>query len=89
MSELSKRLQKIPPYLFVELDRLKNEKIKEGADVIDLGIGDPDIPTPQEIVDVAKRALEKSEYHRYPANPEVFFSQGLCRLYAKTLWSNL
>ena len=48
--KLSKRLQKIPPYLFVELDRLKNEKIKEGVDVIDLGIGDPDIPTPHEIV---------------------------------------
>ncbi len=81
MSELSKRLQKIPPYLFVELDRLKNEKIKEGADVIDLGIGDPDIPTPQEIVDVAKRALEKSEYHRYPANPGSLFFRKACADY--------
>ncbi|HEA83953.1 MAG TPA: LL-diaminopimelate aminotransferase, partial [Thermodesulfobacterium geofontis] len=66
--EISKRLQKIPPYLFVELDRLKNEKIEKGVDVIDLGVGDPDIPTPSEIVEVAKKALEKVEYHRYPSN---------------------
>ncbi len=79
--ELSNRLKRIPPYLFVELDRLKNEKLKEGADVIDLGIGDPDIPTPQEIVEVAKRALEKAEYHRYPANPGSLFYRKACANY--------
>jgi len=79
--ELSKRLQKVPPYLFVELDRLKNEKLKEGADVVDLGIGDPDIPTPSEIVEVAKRALEKPEYHRYPLNPGSFFFRKACAEY--------
>jgi len=79
--ELSKRLQKVPPYLFVELDRLKNEKLKEGADVVDLGIGDPDIPTPSEIVEVAKRALEKSEYHRYPLNPGSLFFRKACADY--------
>lgn len=83
MPHLSERLQKIPPYLFVELDRLKNEKIKEGADVVDLGIGDPDIPTPQEIVEVAKRALEKAEYHRYPANPGSLFFRKACADYMK------
>ncbi len=66
--ELSERLKKRPPYLFVELDRLKNEKIKQGAEVIDLGIGDPDIPTPFEIIEVAKKALEKASNHRYPSN---------------------
>ncbi|MFN3921978.1 MAG: aminotransferase class I/II-fold pyridoxal phosphate-dependent enzyme, partial [Caldimicrobium sp.] len=79
--ELSLRLQKIPPYLFVELDRLKNEKIKEGADVIDLGIGDPDIPTPKEIVEVAQKALEKAENHRYPANPGSLFFRKACAHY--------
>ncbi|MEZ0343840.1 MAG: LL-diaminopimelate aminotransferase [Caldimicrobium sp.] len=83
MVEISERLKKIPPYLFVELDRLKNEKIKEGADVIDLGIGDPDIPTPKEIVEVAKRALEKAEYHRYPANPGSLFFRKACSEYMK------
>lgn len=81
--ELSSRLKKIPPYLFVELDRLKRQKVEEGADVIDLGIGDPDIPTPQEIVEVAKRALEKPEYHRYPANPGSLFYRKACANYMK------
>lgn len=81
--EISQRLKKIPPYLFVELDRLKRRKVEEGADVIDLGIGDPDIPTPQEIVETAKRALEKSEYHRYPANPGSLFFRKACAQYMK------
>ena len=81
--KLSKRLQKISPYLFVELDRLKNEKIKEGVDVIDLGIGDPDIPTPHEIVEIAKKALEKSEYHRYPSNTGSLFFRKSCAEYIK------
>ncbi|MCU4137842.1 MAG: Aspartate/methionine/tyrosine aminotransferase [Thermodesulfobacteria bacterium] len=81
--KLSKRLQKIPPYLFVELDRLKNEKIKEGVDVIDLGVGDPDIPTPYEIVEIAKKALEKSEYHRYPSNTGSLFFRKSCAEYIK------
>jgi len=81
--EISKRLQKIPPYLFVELDRLKNEKIKEGIDVIDLGIGDPDIPTPSEIVEVAKKALEKAEYHRYPSNWGSLLFRKACADYMK------
>jgi len=81
--EFSKRLQKIPPYLFVELDRLKNEKIKEGIDVIDLGIGDPDIPTPSEIVEVAKKALEKAEYHRYPSNWGSLLFRKACADYMK------
>ncbi|MGC8872018.1 MAG: LL-diaminopimelate aminotransferase [Caldimicrobium sp.] len=83
MVEISERLKKIPPYLFVELDRLKNEKLKEGADVIDLGIGDPDIPTPRDIVEVAQRALEKPENHRYPANPGSLFFRKACADYMK------
>jgi LL-diaminopimelate aminotransferase len=76
--KISERLKKVPPYLFVELDRLKNEKINQGVDVIDLGIGDPDIPTPSEIVEVAKKALEKKEYHRYPSNlGSLFFRKAV------------
>jgi len=63
--EFAERLKKVPPYLFVEIDRLKNEKLKKGADIIDLGIGDPDLPTPSEIVEVAKKALENPAFHRY------------------------
>ncbi|QER42703.1 LL-diaminopimelate aminotransferase [Thermodesulfobacterium sp. TA1] len=81
--ELSNRLKKVPPYLFVEIDRLKSEKLKEGADVIDLGIGDPDLPTPAEIIEVAKRALEKPENHKYPSNAGAFFYRKACADYMK------
>jgi len=81
--EISERLKKVPPYLFVELDRLKNEKKEQGIDVIDLGIGDPDIPTPSEIVEVAKKALEKKDYHRYPSNLGSLFFRKAAAHYMK------
>jgi LL-diaminopimelate aminotransferase len=65
--EYSKRLSQLPPYLFAELDRLKEEKIKEGVDVIDLGVGDPDLPTPKEIVEAGQKACEDPANHRYPS----------------------
>jgi LL-diaminopimelate aminotransferase len=65
--EFSERLKALPPYLFAELDRKKQEKIEEGVDVIDLGVGDPDLPTPKPIVEAAKRAVEKPENHKYPS----------------------
>ncbi len=67
MVEVSKRIKQLPPYLFAEIDRLKEEVINKGVDVIDLGVGDPDIPTPEEIVEVGKNAVEKPENHRYPS----------------------
>ncbi|MBX6423003.1 LL-diaminopimelate aminotransferase [Thermosulfurimonas sp. F29] len=68
MFEFSERLRKLPPYLFVELDRLKAEARAKGMDVIDLGVGDPDLPTPPHIVKAGKRALEKPENHHYPSS---------------------
>jgi LL-diaminopimelate aminotransferase len=61
----AKRLDLIPPYLFAEIARLKREAIAQGADVIDLGIGDPDIPTPTGVVDALKRAVDNPATHRY------------------------
>lgn len=62
----SKRLDKIPPYLFAEIARVKREAAQRGVDVIDLGIGDPDIPTPKAIVDaLANAAANMPETHRY------------------------
>jgi LL-diaminopimelate aminotransferase len=60
------RISQIPPYLFERIDRIKNEMIKKGADIIDLGVGDPDIPTPPAIVEVLAREAAKAENHRYP-----------------------
>ncbi len=65
--KLARRIQVLPPYLFAELDRRKQEKIDQGVDVIDLGVGDPDLPTPEPIVEALKRAAEKPENHKYPS----------------------
>ena len=64
--KLASRLSLLPPYLFAELDRLKREVAQTGVDVISLGIGDPDLPTPQHIVDALKRTADLPANHRYP-----------------------
>ncbi len=68
MFSFSERLKKLPPYLFVELDRLKAEAKARGVDVIDLGVGDPDLPTPAHIVKAAEEAVRKPENHHYPSS---------------------
>lgn len=64
--EKSERLKKLPPYLFVEIDKAKKKAREEGRDIIDLGIGDPDIPTPRFIVDALSKAARDPKNHRYP-----------------------
>jgi LL-diaminopimelate aminotransferase len=59
------RLSKIPPYLFAEIDRKVQEKRRAGIDVISLGIGDPDLPTPKRIVHVLQEAAADPANHRY------------------------
>ena len=59
------RLNRIPPYLFAEIDRKVQEKKKSGVDVISLGIGDPDLPTPPRIVHVLQEAAADPANHRY------------------------
>ncbi|WP_340691148.1 LL-diaminopimelate aminotransferase [Hydrogenobacter thermophilus] len=65
--EYSERIKSLPPYLFAQIDKKKKEKIAQGVDVIDLGVGDPDMPTPEPIVKAMQRAVEKPEHHRYPS----------------------
>jgi LL-diaminopimelate aminotransferase len=64
----SSRLEKIPPYLFAELERKIAEKRAAGIDVISLGIGDPDTPTYPAIVEAAQRAVADPGTHQYPSN---------------------
>jgi LL-diaminopimelate aminotransferase len=64
----SRRLERIPPYLFAELERKVSAKRAEGIDVISLGIGDPDLPTFEPIVAAAQRAVADPSTHRYPTN---------------------
>ncbi|RME63480.1 MAG: LL-diaminopimelate aminotransferase [Nitrospirae bacterium] len=65
--EMAKRVKALPPYLFARIDKLKAEAIKDGVDLINLSIGDPDMPTPEHIVQAMKRAVEKPEHHQYPS----------------------
>lgn len=65
--ELADRVKNLPPYLFAAIDRMKAEAKERGVDLIDLSIGDPDIPTPAHIVEAMKRAVENPVNHRYPS----------------------
>jgi len=67
MFKLSDRLSKLPKYLFAEIDEMKKKKVEEGVEVIDFGVGDPDMPTPKHIVEAMKKAVEKPENHKYPS----------------------
>jgi LL-diaminopimelate aminotransferase len=64
----SKRLDRIPPYLFAQLERKIAEKKAQGIDVISLGIGDPDTPTPALVVDALRDAAGDPGTHQYPSN---------------------
>jgi len=62
----AKRIKELPPYLFAEIDRRKRAALARGVDLIDLGIGDPDIPTPAIIVEKLMESATKPVNHRYP-----------------------
>jgi LL-diaminopimelate aminotransferase len=64
----SERLDRLPPYLFAELERKISDKQAQGIDVISLGIGDPDTPSPGEVVGMLARAAADPAAHRYPSN---------------------
>src|ERR687893_649989 len=64
----SSRLERLPPYLFAELERKITEKKAAGVDVISLGIGDPDTPTPAPVIDALAGAAQDPGTHQYPSN---------------------
>ncbi|NVL90645.1 MAG: LL-diaminopimelate aminotransferase [Desulfobacterales bacterium] len=65
--EKAERLKRLPPYLFKEIDRRKEEVRAKGIDIIDLGVGDPDLPTPPHIIEASKRAASDPANHQYPS----------------------
>ena len=65
MIELADRLRKLPPYLFAELDEMKRKAAAAGIDIIDLGVGDPDLPTPERIIRRLRESVSAAENHRY------------------------
>jgi LL-diaminopimelate aminotransferase len=68
----SRRLDNIPPYLFVKIEEKKAELIKKGVEVIDFGIGDPDLPTPPHIINKMREVLPTKEAANYPTSKGEF-----------------
>src|SRR5438270_6278680 len=80
----ARRIATLPPYLFAEVDRRIAEKRTAGFDVISLGIGDPDLPSPPHVVEAAQEAVADPRRHRYPdyyGLPE--FRQAIARWYQR------
>ena len=71
MSEEFHRIKRLPPYVFAEVNRLKAAARARGADIIDLGMGNPDMPTPQHIVDKLVETISKPRTHRYSASKGI------------------
>jgi len=64
--KIAQRIQTVPPYLFAEVDKKKEEAIKRGVDIINLGIGDPDQPTPNNIIEKIRESIKDPKTHDYP-----------------------
>ena len=63
----AKRIEKLPPYLFAEIDRKVAEAKARGADIISFGVGDPDLPSPPHVVEAMQKAAADPATHRYPS----------------------
>jgi LL-diaminopimelate aminotransferase len=82
--EKSDRLKNLPPYLFKEIDRQKDEVRKKGVDIIDLGVGDPDMPTPKHIIEMLNKAAFDPKNHRYPSYTGMDdFNHAVCKWYKR------
>ncbi len=82
--EKSDRLESLPPYLFKEIDRQKEEVRKRGVDIIDLGVGDPDMPTPPHIIEALNKAAIDPANHRYPSYSGMGdFNEAVARWYKR------
>jgi len=79
---LAQRVEQLPPYLFARISQLIAQKRAEGVDVISLGIGDPDVPTPEYLLDVLRAATADPANHRYPESDGLpQFRQAIARWY--------
>ncbi|HLB95051.1 MAG TPA: LL-diaminopimelate aminotransferase [Nitrospiria bacterium] len=65
--KLAHRIRGLPPYLFAAMDQLKQKALQKGADLINLGIGDPDLPTPAPVIKRLQQAAENPKNHQYPS----------------------
>ena len=82
--EKSDRINTLPPYLFKEIDRQKEEVKKRGIDIIDLGVGDPDMPTPGHIIEALNKAAHDPANHKYPSYTGMGgFNEAVARWYKR------
>ncbi len=65
--QYAERIRTLPPYLFAAIDDMKRKAIEGGMDIINLGIGDPDLPTPEPIIESLRRAAGNPKHHQYPS----------------------
>ncbi len=80
------RVNSLPPYLFAAIDKAKAEITKKGIDVINLSIGDPDMPTPSHIINAMKKSVCNPERHRYPSYEGMLsFRKAAAGWYKKTM----
>lgn len=86
----AERLTQLPPYLFAEIDKMKAEAKARGVDIINLGIGDPDQPTPPHIIRALNRAAENPANHQYPSYEGLLeFRQTVAQWYQNRFKVNL
>lgn len=82
--ELASRVKHLPPYLFASIDAMKQRALRKGVDLIDLSIGDPDMPTPRPIVQAMQKAVENPAHHRYPSYEGMLsFRRAVARWYKR------
>ncbi|OGW40024.1 MAG: LL-diaminopimelate aminotransferase [Nitrospirae bacterium RBG_13_39_12] len=88
--EPASRIKHLPPYLFASIDKMKQKAIEKDTDLIDLSIGDPDIPTPSPIINAMKKAVTKPANHRYPSYEGMFsFREAVSAWYKKRFGAKL
>jgi alanine-synthesizing transaminase len=79
-----RRVDALPPYVFATVDALKRQLRREGRDVIDLGFGNPDIPSPEVAVEKLREAAQKPTNHRYSASRGIpNLREAICELYER------
>ncbi len=82
MLDFTQRLTQLPPYLFAKIDKIKQEEMKKGRKLISLGIGDPDLPTPDFIINRLILAAKKPQNHQYPSySGMIEFRKAVARWY--------
>ena len=82
--EHASRINALPPYLFATIDEMKQRAIARGVDIINLGVGDPDLPTPAPIIERLKLAAAEPRHHQYPSyDGQLSFRQAVANWYRK------